>query len=623
MAAGATSTPLPDWAREGSIPARLAAVVRAQPGRLALRDGARELTYGELGARVARLSGAVTALGTPAEHPIAVVLPHGLEAVVAFLGVMAAGRVVVPLDPAYPPARLRALLHDSLAAIVLTDAERVSAICALAPASCAIVDTSALPDPLAAPDPQGIDPGAPAIITYTSGSTGEPKGVVYPHRMQRHNAGSYAGAYAVTPDDRFTMLHSVAFSSGQIEALIALLTGASLHLLDPRRQSPVRIAQWLDDEAITVYTHVPSAFRLLAPVLAERRPPRALRLVALGSEPVRASDLALFQRAFAPPCRMVARLGSSEVGNIALWFADHRTVLSDGLVPAGYPMPDREVLLVDEAGRAVAPGEVGEIAVRSHYLLLGYWRQPERSAAAFRPDGTSSGARVFRMGDLGRWLPDGCLVHLGRADSLVKIRGHRVELGAVERALLDAPDVADAIVLPLPRADGEQRLVAWVVPRDGAGLAASELAAALRGALPEAGVPSAFVVLNALPRNPNGKVDRAALPAPALARPTLATAFAAPGTRLEREVAAIWAEALALAPIGLDDDFLELGGHSLTAARIATRVEEALAVALGPHELLAAPTVRAMVEVVLVRGIAELPPDEAEALLRDAEPGPG
>jgi acyl carrier protein len=339
--------------------------------------------------------------------------------------------------------------------------------------------------------------------------------------------------------------------------------------------------------------------------------------VALGSEPTRASDVALFRRAFAPPCRLITRFGSSEAGNVALCVAEHEGAAVEDPLPAGWPVADREVVLLDESGAPVGHGKAGEIAIRSRYIAAGYWRRPDLTAAAFTDDPAGDGLRMFRTGDLGRWREDGCLVHLGRKDDLVKIRGHRVELGEVERVLLAAPGVADGAVVARPDRSGATRLVGYVVASGAVTIPVGVLSASLRVALPDFMVPSAFVFLDALPRTPTGKVDRRLLSAPDPVRPPLDTPFVAPSTPIERKVAAIWAEVLGIEPVGLDDGFLELGGDSLVAARVATRVGETLDVVLGPEDLLVSGTVRAMAAMILGRAAAKLGPGQLEALIRD------
>ena len=617
-----TPGPVPDWAHEGSIPARLAEVVRAQPGRIALQDGARSLSYAELGAWTARLAGALRE--GPADGPVAILLPHGALAPASLLGVIGSGRVCVALDPDFPSARVSALLVDSQAETILTDAAHISQARSLAGPGCSVLDVGALGQATGSPpDPRTIAPEAPAVIVYSSGSTGEPKGIVWPHRMQLHNAGAYARAFGLTPADRLTMLHSLAFSSGQVDTYAALLNGATLCVFDVRREGPARLAAWLDAQGITVYNHIPSAFRQLAAAIPEGRPPRTVRIVALGSEPTRASDVALFQRAFAPPCRLITRFGATEAANVGLYVADHESAAVEDPLPAGWPVADREVLLLDESGAPVGPEEVGEIAIRSRYIALGYWRRPDLTAAAFSDDPAGDGVRVFRMGDVGRRRADGCLIHLGRKDDLVKVRGHRVELGEVERVLLATPGIADGAVVAQPDRHGGTRLVGYVVASEAAVISTGALSATLRATLPGFMVPSAFVCLDDLPRTPTGKVDRRALSAPDPVRPALATPFVAPSSPIERKVAAIWAEALTIEPVGLDDNFLELGGDSLTAARVATRAGEALGVTLGPQDLLVSGTVRAMAAVLLERCMETLGPGELEALLGDVEHGPG
>ena len=261
-------------------------------------------------------------------------------------------------------------------------------------------------------------------------------------------------------------------------------------------------------------------------------------------------------------------------------------------MPVGYPIEDREVLLLDAAGRPVPSGEPGEIVLRSRYLALGYWRRPDLSREAFTPDPADGALRRYRTGDLGVVTPDGCLTHLGRQDFQVKIRGHRVETAEVELALLELDGVQEAVVTAREGRGGEQELIAYVVPA-GAPPAPDALRAELGSRLPDYMVPAAFVTLPALPLTDTGKVDLRALPAPGRLRP-LPLPPAAPATPAEEALAAIWREVLDLDEIGVHDDFLELGGNSLLATQVLARVQQLFGTHLPPSALLGAGTIAEM-----------------------------
>jgi acyl-coenzyme A synthetase/AMP-(fatty) acid ligase/acyl carrier protein len=292
-------------------------------------------------------------------------------------------------------------------------------------------------------------------------------------------------------------------------------------------------------------------------------------------------------------------MGSTETLDIRYHCIAHDWHSSDDKIPGGYALPDKEVLLLDETGREVGADQIGEIAVRSKYLALGYWRRPDLTQAAFIHDPRGGDERLYLMGDLGVMRPDGCLIHMGRKDFQVKIRGYRVEVAEIEEALLAIDSIKAAVVHARADDAGEQRLVAYVVPAAGVAPTVSELRRALTQTLPDYMMPSAFVFLETLPLSPTGKIDRRALPAPNHARPALNAPYVAPRTPTESDLARIWAEVLELEQVGVHDDFLDLGGDSLLATRILSRVIQTFRVELSIQALLAAPTVAQMAELIV------------------------
>jgi thioesterase domain-containing protein/acyl carrier protein len=330
--------------------------------------------------------------------------------------------------------------------------------------------------------------------------------------------------------------------------------------------------------------------QLVRSLTGKERFPR-LRLIYHGGQTLQRNDAERYQRFFEDHCLLINGLGATEKKVLTQYFMDKQTPLDGDIVPIGYPVDDTEIWLLDEDGKPVRAGEVGEITVKSRHLAAGLWREPELTAATFRPAPEGGGVRIWRTGDLGRQRPDGCLEHLGRVDAQVKIRGHRVELGEVEAALLRLPSVAEGAIAARETGSGERRLVAYLVPAAGQTPTVTELRRALQARLPGYLLPASFVSLAALPRNPNGKLDRAALPVPGPERPALAAEYLAPRTALEARLVAIWEALLAVRPVGVRDDFLELGGDSLSATAMLAAVEQALGRRLPLSTLLAHGTI--------------------------------
>jgi acyl carrier protein len=317
---------------------------------------------------------------------------------------------------------------------------------------------------------------------------------------------------------------------------------------------------------------------------------------------------------------VVNRLSSNEVPAFRQYFIDHSTVITDSVVPVGYAIGDSEVLLIGADGEPVGINEIGEIAVKSRYLSPGYWHNPDLTHAKFSSTPGEEETRINTTGDLGRMNPDGCLVYLGRKDFQVKIRGNRVELAEVEKELIGLGIFNEVVVVPLADPPGEQRLVAYLVPTSRPAVTVSTLRRFLSEKLPGYMIPSTFVMLDALPLAPNGKVDRSALPLPVLGvRPELDTPFVSPRTPFEETIAEIWAETLGLDRVGIHDNFLELGGNSLVAARIISRVFNTFQVEVPLPLFFGAPTIADMEAVIFQYQGKKLGEKELENLVAELE----
>jgi acyl carrier protein len=282
-------------------------------------------------------------------------------------------------------------------------------------------------------------------------------------------------------------------------------------------------------------------------------------------------------------------MGPTECFMVCLIYIPHGTQIDASKLAIGWPVPDKEVLLLDESGREVQDGEVGEICVRSRYISLGYWHDSDRTRAAFRDDPTDSSMRIYRTGDLGFRVANGCLTHVGRVDFQVKIRGYRIDVSEIVVALRAIDGIEDCVVVGREDSLGDKRLVAYFVASTA--LAVTSIRKSLASRIPVYMIPSAFVRLDALPQTPNGKTDRLRLPLPSLSRPDLNTLFVAPTTAMEKDLSRIWSEILALDSVGIHDSFLDLGGDSLLATRVAARVLQELSVEIPLKSLLSAATI--------------------------------
>lgn len=605
---------------EQSIPARFEQQVDRYPDRLAVKTIQQEWTYSALNRNANRLAHAILEQRGGGEDTVALLLRNDAPFLAAVLAVLKAGKTYASLPPADPRARLTAMLENLQPSVIITDRHHRMMARELAPAGCAILSIDETNPALPDTNPGvTIPPDTRSWILYTSGSTGQPKGVTQNHRNVLHLMMNYTNALHICRHDRMTLLHS----GLTLDIFGALLNGAALYPLDIKEQGLSALADWLARNEITVYRSFPTTFRQFTDTLAGDEIFPHVRVIHLGGETVTPRDVERYRKHFPPHCILVNHLGSNEAGGMATYYIDTDTEIEESTVPVGYPVPDNEVLLLDDRGSAVGPGEIAEIAVRSRHLALGYWRRPDLTRERFLGDPTGDDQRIFLTGDLGRRLPDGCLLHLGRKDFQVKVRGYRVELAAIEAALQAIAGINEAVVVAHAAGEAGVRLVAYVAPATPPGLTVTTLRNALAATLPDHMIPSAFVFLDTLPVTPNGKVDRRGLPAPERLRPSLDVPFAGARTPLEERLAGIWEEVLDLTPVGVHDPFLELGGDSLLATSVISRVLTTFRVELPLRTLFESPTVADMA-VAITQALADrLDPADLEHLQATVKRSPG
>jgi len=613
-----TFAEFPREAVECSIGERLDAAVRRFPERLAVATREARLTYADVERAADRVARALRDHLRRRPGPVALLLDAGHAFVIASLGAMKAGAIQVPLERAFPIQRLaHALSQSGAGAILASDRHAAFAREIGGPGRVVLSmeEITARERDEGPGDDRRLGPDTIAAIEYTSGSTGQPKGIVRSHRGVLHDVLRHTNMSRLCPEDRLVLP-----GRGAVQCLHALLNGAAFLAVERDPDAIADLADWLAAERATVLRSSVSFFRAFAALLTGAEQFPDLRLIELYGEPVYARDVDLHRRHFAPECLLVSTLGTSEFGDFAHHFVDPHQPLPGGVVPAGYPAQDVEVLLLDENGHP-AHAETGEIALRSRYGAIGYWNRPDLNAELFGPP-DDDGRRIYRTGDIGRIDGDGCLHHLGRRDFQVKINGNRVHVSEVEAALLDHEAVQAVAVVGREAAPGDVRLIAYVVPEGPTAPTVSALRRAVAARLPAFMVPAAFVVVAALPHTATGKIDRRALPAPDRTRPALDSAYVAPGTPLEERLTALWGELLHVDAVGVDDNFFELGGNSLLATAVATSVVEWYSLALPLRTLLETGTVRSMARVVLTELAARAGADRLAAALATLTPAP-
>ena len=586
---------------EQSISARFEGQAKQHPDRLAVACAGERLAYAELDVWADGVAQAVLDRLGGGEEPVGVLCGQGVQLVVAILGVLKAGKFYVPLDPSYPVERQRLVVADSGARLVVTEGRHGTLADALGTATVRVPDRPGRRPPgehrrLGGPD-------SPAYIYYTSGSTGPPKGVVDTQRNVLHNVMRYTNALAITPGDRLTLLQRPAFSGAVSSMFAALLNGAAVFPFDLDSQGTARLSDWLVTNGITIYHSVPTVFRRIA---TGGRRYSTIRVVRLEGDLASSGDVELFRRHFPEASVLSHGLGATECGLVRRFEIGAGVRWPGGAVPIGYPVEDMDVSVVDEAARELAHGEVGEIAVRSRYLALGYWKRPDLTAARFLGDDAHGAIRTYLTGDLGRMSSDGCLEHLGRKDFQVIVGGTRVEVEAVESALVDSGAAREAVVTRRDGPDGRARLTALLVP-SGAIPTVGALRRLLMARVPRSSVPSEFLVVDALPISENGKIDRGALAGVEGRRAPLGDHVVPARDAVEGALVALWEEMLGVHPVGVHDEFLDLGGDSLTAAALLAAVEERFDRVLEPSILAADGTVERMARAIAESGEAAPP----------------
>jgi amino acid adenylation domain-containing protein len=582
--------PWPDRAPPPSFLDRFAAAARRDPQAIALVSAAGTRTYRELAERSRRLARALRADGLRPEQPVAVVLSRRPEVVEALLAILQAGGAILPLDPALPTEALAHRLRDAGARIVVTERAHAARI-PDGPARLLVDDGrwASLPcDDLPAPRPAQL-----AYVLYTSGSSGAPKAVAVTHANLAGYVESAAERLGLRAAADFAHCSTLAADLGHTGLFLPLASGGAVHLLDEESMaSASALAASLARHPVDYMKIAPSHLRVLLATAAEGRAILPRRGLILGGEAL-AFELADALAALVP--RVFNHYGPTEttVGS-AMHAFDPAAARHGDTVPLGAALAGERLYVLDGRLAPLPAGVAGELFISGRGVARGYLGHAALTADRFLPDPFGEpGARMYRTGDRVCRLPDGAIQFLGRTDLQFKVRGFRIEPGEIEAALALHPDVSRAVVVKWTRATDE-RLVAYVVPARGQRPDPGELRRFAASRLAPQLCPSSYVLLRALPVTANGKLDRAALPEPDADRPELVTRFVAPASEAEIEIAAIWCELLGVSRVGVDDNFFDLGGHSLLLVQLLSRLRARFQCQLGVVELFQHSTVRAL-----------------------------
>lgn len=565
--------------------------VERTPNNTAVVFKEEQLTYTELNARANQLAHHLQSLGVGSEVLVGICVERSVEMVVGLLGILKAGGAYVPLDPAYPPERLAFMLVDSQVSVLLTqnrllkDLPNNGALVICLDTDWETIAQESMEIPIS-----GVTPNNLAYVIYTSGSTGRPKGVMISHRAICNHMFWMQTVFPLVETDKVLQKTPFSFDASVWEFYAPLLVGAQLIMALPGgHQDSAYLIKVIAEHKVTILQLVPSLLRML---LEERgiETCNSLKYVFCGGE---ALSVDLQKRFFANLDADLYNLyGPTEACIDAIvWRCKHGT--HQPIVPIGRPIANTQVYILDSHLQPVPVGVPGELHIGGAGLARGYLDRPDLTDEKFIPNPFSNdpGLRLYKTGDLARYLPDGTIEFLGRTDHQVKLRGFRIELGEIEAVLSQHPAVQEVVVLAREDVPGDKRLVAYVVLNQEQASSTDELRHFLKQKLPDYMLPSAFEMLEAMPLTPNGKVDRQALPIPAQARAELQGAIVAPRTPVEDVVVGIWREVLGLEQIGIHNNFFDLGGHSLLATQIISRVRDIFQIELPLRCLFETPTV--------------------------------
>ncbi|MBW4498234.1 MAG: amino acid adenylation domain-containing protein [Scytonema hyalinum WJT4-NPBG1] len=573
-----------DYAEDKCIHELFEQLVRT-PDAVALMYEEQQLTYRQLNALANQLAHYLRTLGVGSEVLVGIFVERSLEMVVGLLAILKAGGAYVPLDPSYPKERLAFMLQNSQPLVLLTQEFLITELPEhTAQVVCFDRDWQFIAQHSEENLNQTATAANLAYVIYTSGSTGKPKAVQVTHANLCHYAQAMGRALGITAEDVYMHTASIAFSSSVRQLMVPLAAGATVKIAtSEQRKDPRALFAGIKKYDVTVVDTIPSYWRNCIHTLAglEQQTRQALldnklRLIVTTGEPLLSDIPPQWTFGFQHGAQLINMYGQTETsGTVAVYPIPAQQDERVKIVPLGRPIANTQIYLLDSHLQPVPIGVVGELHIGGGGPARGYLNARELTAEKFIPNPFSQQerARLYKTGDLARYLQDGNIEFIGRSDYQVQIRGFRIELGEIEAVLSQHPSVLQTVVIAREDGSGEKRLVAYVVSNEGPALSVSDLRRFLREKLPEYMVPFAFMLLEALPLTPSGKVNRSVLPAPDLAKPDSEENFVAPRDGLEQELVQIWEEVLRVQPIGIKDNFFDLGGHSLLAVHLFGQIE--------------------------------------------------
>jgi amino acid adenylation domain-containing protein len=595
------------------------------------------LSYAQLDAASNHVANCLRSSGVTTGAIVDVMIENPLDLITGLIGILKAGAAFAALDPNYPEQRLQHMVAAAPPACFLAEGKYAEKLYALGTAQEARpifviddVDPTSLPRqavPLkelvpaydVAAEPVFLDPDGLCYIYFTSGSTGTPKAIAGRLEGLSHFIAWERRTFGVNETFRVSQIIPPSFDPFLRDIFVPLTSGATLCVPDNRETilDPKRLLQWMDERRITLMHCVPTLFRAM---VNEHYPTYlpSLKYLLIAGELLFGADVKKWMDAYGEQVQLVNLYGPTETTLAKFYYLIQPADRHRQLMPVGQPIDGATAFVLDDEGNECPPTYVGEIYIQTPYRTLGYYNRPDLTNEVFiqRPFSTDPEDILYKTGDVGRVLDDGNFEVLGRKDHQVKVRGVRIELGEIEKALRDHPLIKDAVVKDWDNAQREKYLAAYFVSE--AGLSNETLRAFLLRALPPAMIPAVFLRLEKLPLNPNGKIDRKALPMPDESHMVRGDDFVAPRTPIEARLAAIWAEVLDLQQVSVTENFFALGGHSLLAVRVIIRVQERFQVELSLNNFFETPTIQelsAQIEQLLIAQIDLMSDEEVELIL--------
>ena len=618
----AWNTTQQNYPQDACVHQLVARQAAATPDAVAVVMGDQVLSYGELNERANQLGHLLQTLGVGPDVLVGLCIERSLDMIIGLLGILKAGGAYVPLDPGYPPERLTFMLRDAQAPVLVTKqhlvtqlhTQRARDVCLDADA--ALLTKQSANDPVSCEEGIFPHPENLAYVIYTSGSTGQPKGVQITHSNLLNLVFWHQRAFEVTSSDRATQVSSPAFDATGWELWPYLTAGASVYLPDEEtRVTPTSLRDWLVHNNITL-SFLPTV--LAESIMTMEWPATtSLRFLLTGADTL---------HHFPPstlPFALINNYGPTEATVLATSgrvFPLSDSTTTAGTLPIGRPIDNTQIYILNEHLQHVPIGETGELYIGGGGVARGYLNRPELTHERFiqHPFSSDPDARLYKTGDLSRYLPDGQIVFMGRSDYQIKIRGYRIEPDEIVAILNEHPAVQTSIVVAREDSAGDKQLVAYIVPTAALHVSASSLQDMLAERLPAYMIPTTFVLLEALSLTPNGKVDRSALPVPDAFNTLRNEVTASPSTPLEEQLVSLLAPLLGLEQVGIDDNFFMLGGHSLLGTQLIARIADTFGVTMTLRTLFDAPTVRELsyeIEELIIAKVDAMSDDEVLQLL--------